>query len=103
MFHAPSLHVVLKARHLSGSTFYNLYGLGVLEQALDRIPLGFGIVVEDKPPKLSYTNHIVIFLLYKTPIELQCNYFGNYTVTSGPSGALGFGIVVEDKLSYTCY
>ena len=38
-----------KARHLGGSAFCNFYRLGVPEQALGGIPLGFGIVVEDKP------------------------------------------------------
>ena len=47
----PSL--VLKARHLSGSAFRNFYRLKVSEQALGGIPLGFGIVVEDKPSELS--------------------------------------------------
>ena len=37
-------HLVLEARHLGGST----YRLGVPEQALGGIPLGFGIIVEDK-------------------------------------------------------
>ena len=41
---APSL--VLKARHLGGSAFYNFYRLEVSEQALSEIPLGFRIVVE---------------------------------------------------------
>ena len=41
--------LVLEARHLGGSAFCNLHWLGVLEQALGEIPLGFGIVVEDKP------------------------------------------------------
>ena len=41
----PSL--VLKARHFSGSAFCNSYKLGVPEQALGGIPLGFGTVVED--------------------------------------------------------
>ena len=40
----------LKARHLGGSIFYRL---GVPEQALGGIPLGFGIVAEDKPSELS--------------------------------------------------
>ena len=39
--------LVLKAGHLGGSAFCNFYRLGVPEQALGRIPLGFGIVVED--------------------------------------------------------
>ena len=48
----PSL--VLMARHLSGSAFCNsfFYRLGVPEQALGGIHLGFGIVVEDKPSEL---------------------------------------------------
>ena len=41
--------LVLKARHLGGSAFCNFHRLGVPEQALGEIPLGFGIVVEDKP------------------------------------------------------
>ena len=49
----PSLP--LKARHLGGSAFCNFYGLGVPEQALCGIPLGFGIIVEDKPSELSFT------------------------------------------------
>ena len=47
LFNLPS--VVLKARHLGGSAFCNFYRLKVFEQALCGIPLGFGIVVEDKP------------------------------------------------------
>ena len=50
-FNLPSL--VLKARHLGGSAFCNFYRLEVSEQALGGIPLGFGIVVEDKPSELS--------------------------------------------------
>ena len=46
----PSL--VLKAGHLSGSAFWNFYGLEVPEQALGEIPLGFGIVF--KPSELSW-------------------------------------------------
>ena len=49
--HVPSL--VLKARHLSGSTFCSFHRLEVSEQALGGIPLGFGIVVEYKPSELS--------------------------------------------------
>ena len=41
LFILPS--VVLKARHLGGSAFCNFYRLGVAEQALGGIPLGFGI------------------------------------------------------------
>lgn len=37
-----------KARHLSGFTFCNFYRLGIPEQELNGISLGFGIVVEDK-------------------------------------------------------
>ena len=39
----PSL--VLKATQLDGSAFCKFYRLGVSEQALGGIPLGFGIVV----------------------------------------------------------
>ena len=46
--------LVLKARHLGGFAFCNFYRLGVPEQALGGIPLGFGIIVEDKPSELSY-------------------------------------------------
>ena len=46
------LSLVLKARHLSGSAFCNFYRLRVPEQALGGIPLGFGIVIEDKPSQL---------------------------------------------------
>ena len=53
MYNLPSL--VLKAKHLTGSAFCCLYRLEVSEQALDGIPLGFGIVVEDKPSELSCT------------------------------------------------
>ena len=45
--------LVLKARHLNGSAFCNFYRLEVSEQALGVIPLGFGIVVKDKPYELS--------------------------------------------------
>ena len=53
LFDLPSL--VLKAKHLGGSYFCNFYRLGVPEQALGRIPLGFGIVIEDKPSEFSCT------------------------------------------------
>ena len=56
-FNLPSL--VLKARHLGGSTFCNFCGLKVSEQALGGIPLGFGIVVEDKPSELSCVQSLV--------------------------------------------
>ena len=46
------VHVVLKARHLCGS-FCLWPRLGIPEQALGGIPLGFGIAVEDKPSELS--------------------------------------------------
>ena len=39
--------------HLGGSAFCNFYRLGVPEQALGGIPLGFGIVIEDKLSELS--------------------------------------------------
>ena len=42
------LFLVLKARHLEAL----LYRLKVPEQALGGIPLGFGIVIEDKPSEL---------------------------------------------------
>ena len=45
--------LVLKARHLGGSTFCNVDRLGVPKQALGGIPLDFGIVMEDKPSELS--------------------------------------------------
>ena len=45
--------VLPKARHLGDSAFCNFYRLGGPEQALGGIPLGFGIVVEDKPSELS--------------------------------------------------
>ena len=47
----PSL--VLKARLLSGSAFCNFRRLGMPEQGLGGIPLGFGIVLEDKPSEGS--------------------------------------------------
>ena len=50
-FNLPSL--VLKDRYLGGSAFCNFYRLEVSEQALGGIPLGVGIVVEDKPSELS--------------------------------------------------
>ena len=60
LINLPSL--VLKARHLGGSAFCIFYKLGVPEQALGGIPLGFGNVVEDKPSELS--------LVYK--VKVQC-------------------------------
>ena len=45
-FNLPSL--VLKARYVGGSAFCNFYRLGVPQQELGGIRLGFGIVVEDK-------------------------------------------------------
>ena len=51
LFNLPTL--VLKARHFGGSAFCNFYRLGVPEQALGGISLGFGIVVEDKLFELS--------------------------------------------------
>ena len=50
----PSL--VLKARHLGGFAFCNVDRLGVPEQALGEIPLGFGIAMEDIPSELSCNN-----------------------------------------------
>ena len=45
--------LVLKVRHFGGSGFCNFYRLEVAVQALDGIPLGYGIAVVDKPSKLS--------------------------------------------------
>ena len=54
MFESVDLHQVpFKAKHLGGSAFCNFYRLGVTEQALGGIPLGFGIVVEDIPFELT--------------------------------------------------
>ena len=50
------LYIVLKARHLSDSAFCTRFvRLEVPEQALGGIPLGFGLVVEDKPTDFSCT------------------------------------------------
>ena len=48
LFNLPTLHVVLKARHLSGSAFW-LIDIGLPEQAVGEFPLGLGLVVEDRP------------------------------------------------------
>ena len=65
LFNLPSL--VLKASHLGGSAFCNFYRLGVSEQAMDGIHLGFGIVVEDKPSELSCD--ALVFSMRKTSIK----------------------------------
>ena len=44
--------LVLKARHLSGSSFC-LIDIGLPEQAVGGFPLGLGLVVEDRPTELS--------------------------------------------------
>ena len=49
------IHVVLKARHLSGSAFC-LIDIGLPEQAVGGFPLGSGLVVEDGPSELSCTH-----------------------------------------------
>ena len=54
----PSL--VLKARHLGGSALCNFHRLGVPEQPPGGIPLGLGIVVEDKPPELVCFVHVSV-------------------------------------------
>ena len=58
--HVPSL--VLKVRHLGGSTFCNvyMYMLGMPAQALRRSPLGFGIVLKDKPSEFSCTSFVFV-------------------------------------------
>ena len=54
LFNLPPL--VLKARHLSDSAFCTrFFRLEVPEQALGGIPLGLGLVVEDKPTDFSCT------------------------------------------------
>ena len=45
-------HLVLKVRHLSGSTFCWI-DIGLPEQAVGEFPLGLGLVVEDRPTELS--------------------------------------------------
>ena len=54
LFNLPPL--VLKARHLSGSTFCWI-DIGLLEQVAEGFPLhvGLGLVVEDRPTELSCT------------------------------------------------
>ena len=59
MCNLPSLHVVVKARHLSSSAFCNFHRLGVPEQALE-IPVGFGIVVEDKILTCSFDRYMYV-------------------------------------------
>ena len=51
--------LALKARHLGGSAFCNFYRLGVPEQALGWIPLGF---MEDKPICHVYTVFLCVLL-----------------------------------------
>ena len=58
MYYAPL--IVLKARHLSSSAFCTGFSrLEVPEQALDGIPLGFGIGYEDKPSEFSCFGRIL--------------------------------------------
>ena len=45
----------VNARHLGGSAICKFYKLGESEQLLCGIPLGFGIIVEDKSSELSCT------------------------------------------------
>ena len=53
--------LVLEARHLGGSALCYVYRLGVPEQALGGIPLGFGIIVEDKLGQCSPQEVPLIF------------------------------------------
>ena len=46
--------LVLKARNLSGSAFCVII-TGMPEKALEWLPLGLGLVMEDEPSKLSCT------------------------------------------------
>ena len=64
LFNLPPL--VLKARHLSGSAFC-LIDIGLPEQAVGGFPLGLGLVVEDRPTELSYTNYCITSAM--TPIQ----------------------------------
>ena len=57
--YVPSLYF-FKARNLSGSAFCNFHRLGVPEQALGGIPLGFGIVVKDKASAVELTPHYTL-------------------------------------------
>ena len=62
LFNLPPL--VLKARHLSDSAFCTrFFRLEVPEQALGGIPLGLGLVVEDKPTDFSCIfDHSMLFI-----------------------------------------
>ena len=47
--------LVLKARHLSGSSFCISIIIGMPEQALGLFPLDVGLVVDDEPSELFRT------------------------------------------------
>ena len=51
--------------------FTIFYRLGVPEQALGGIPLGFGIVVEDKPSELSRTAPPISHVKYALALTIN--------------------------------
>ena len=57
--------LVLKARHLSGSTFC-MSIIGVSEQALGRCPLGLGLVGEDSVLNFHAQTHLCTLYLTHT-------------------------------------
>ena len=68
--------VVLKARHLGGSVFCRL---GMPEQALGGIPLGFGIAVEDKLSELHVHRHCTCnTLVHCSHVVSSISAYGNH-------------------------
>ena len=53
LYHLSYMYVHPQFSRLDTSVGLPFVGLGVPEQALGGIPLGFGIIVEDKPSELS--------------------------------------------------
>ena len=94
----PNLHVpylVLKARNLGGSTFYNFHWLGVPEQALGGITLGFGVVVKDKPFMHTHTHtHTDMHFIYSSKKEAG-------HVSSNDEARYSLGVPVYNVIVHT--
>ena len=52
------------------------------EQALDGIPLVFGIVIEDKPSELSYSIHSSTSIFTFTPVNMNAYHYCMYLITT---------------------
>ena len=91
-FNLPSL--VLKARHLGGSAFCNFYSLGVPEQALCGILLGFRIIVEDKASEL-----LCVHLW--TTVLIECSLYVMYMYT-GDRDEMMISVTHQMQVVYSC-